>query len=348
MTKPASDVLSREVKYSGERISVKSLEDNLGRTRQTQDVKVGELKVLREKNVELQQTLATEIKKLRKLSDYLGAGKLEGGFIANLKEVFSIVPFLKPFTRRSIEELLRQQYEISTRRVKEASEYADKLRAAEADLHDEVERLNGRIVEAARNEDLAADYVLELERVKEGLEERLASAEKASTEEREIEAELDSVRRVMSEHSTLLQLYSTAENRLDRLKGNTRRLVETMGALATDITQYVHAASEKLDLVAGQIQALGTSADASLVMLEMKKSLDVMTESMNETTRFVSETQSFFRQNLDNLMGDLELYDDETRSLMDRNLALSKEIEEKRIAEAVQVALERRREADAG
>ena len=42
---------------------------------------------------------------------------------------------LRPLTRRSIEELLRQQYEISARRVNEASEYADKLGTAEANLH---------------------------------------------------------------------------------------------------------------------------------------------------------------------------------------------------------------------
>ena len=77
-------------------------------------------------------------------------------------------------------------------------------------------------------------------------------------------------------------------------------------------------------------------------MLEMKKSLDVMTESMNQTTRFVSETQVFFRQNLDELLGDLDVYDDETQALMDKNLAISRDIEEKRIAEAVKVALERR------
>ena len=39
-------------------------------------------------------------------------------------------------------------------------------------------------------------------------------------------------------------------------------------------------------------------------MLELKKSLDVMTESMNATTQFVSETQVFFRKNLDDLLGD--------------------------------------------
>jgi recombinational DNA repair ATPase RecF len=77
-----------------------------------------------------------------------------------------------------------------------------------------------------------------------------------------------------------------------------------------------------------------------------EKSLDVMTESMNQTTQFVSETQAFFRANLDNLMDELELYDDETRKIMDKNLEMSREIEERRINQAVELALQRRREAE--
>jgi hypothetical protein len=65
---------------------------------------------------------------------------------------------------------------------------------------------------------------------------------------------------------------------------------------------------------------------------------------MNQTTQFVSETQAFFRANLDNLMQELELYDDETRKVLDKNLEMSREIEEGRIQAAVELALERRRE----
>ena len=345
MSHDSVEVLSRQVAYGGDKISVRSLEESLSEARSSQDTKVQELESLRQQNGQLQESLSTEIRKLRKLTDYLGKGKLEGGFLANLKEILSFLPFLKPLTRRSIEELLRQQYEISCRRVKEASEFADRLKVAEADLHDEIGVQNERIVQSARNEDLAAEYVLELQTLKAALEERLTKVSRGSTEEREAQAELDTLRQVMSEHSTLLQLYSTAEERLARLRDNTRRLVETMGNLAGDITQYVHAASEKLDSVSGQIQALGTAADASVMMLEMKRSLDVMTESMNQTTVFVSETQGFFRQNLDRLMGDLEIYDDQTRSVLDKNLALSREVEEQRIAQAVQMALTHQQES---
>lgn len=342
MSELRTDILDRPVKYSGDQISVRSLEDGIREARERQNVRVEELQVLRERNVELQKALADEVSKLRKLSDYVATGKSLSGFWSNLKEILSFVPGLGGVTERSVEELLRQQYEISTRRVKEAGEFAERLRAAESDLHDEIERLNQKIVSAAKNEDLAAAYVLELNALKLDLERQLAEVGADSTKGREVQALLDRQRRTMSEHSTALQLYGTAEGRLDRLKDNTRRLSETIASLASDITQYVQAASEKLDLVAGQLQAIGTAADASVIMLEMKKSLDSMTQSMNETTRFVSETQMYFRNNLDNLVKDLELYDDETRSVMDKNLERSKAIEEERIDDAVKAALERR------
>ncbi len=344
MTDANSDLLTREVAYSGEGFSVRSLEETISSERSLQDVRVGELEQLRKRNVELQGALADEVKKLRKLSDYVSRGDVAGGLLAKLKELASYIPGLRnlSITRRSIEELLRQQYEISTLRVKEAAEFADRLDAAQTELFDEIERLNAKIVEAARNEESAADYVLQVQAYRDELVAQLERSGGGTAIARELQATIDQAKRVLATHSTQLQLNHTAEERLARLKDSTSMLVETIGNLRTDILQYVTAASEKLDLVAGQIRSIGTAADASVIMLELKKSLDVMTESMNQTTRFVSETQVYFRDNLDTLLDDLRVYDDETRAVMERNLALSRESEQRRIAEAVKVALERR------
>ena len=344
MAKPKLELLERGVTYSGEGISVRSLEGSIHTERSRQNVQVGELERLRKRNVELQKSLTDEVAKLRKLSDYVSTGKLGGGLWANFKEILSFIPGLGKLsiTQRSIEELLRQQYEISSLRVKEAAEYADRLQAAETDLYDEVERLNAKIVESAENEEVAAEYVLELKALQTELSAARDAAGQGSAEARKLTADFDRTKRLLAEHSTQLKLYHTAEERLARLKEATGQLVETIANLRTDIVQYVTAASEKLDLVSGQIRAIGTAADASVVMLEMKKSLDSMTESLNDTTRFVSETQLYFRENLDRLLDDLEVYDDRTRAVLDENLAKSKESEERRIAEAVEVALAQR------
>lgn len=342
-------VLEKDVAYQGEGISVRSLEDSISDEREIQDGKVEELKGLRERNVEISTAMSDEIKKLRKFSDYLNGTATKQGFWAGFKELLSYIPGLKglALSQRSIEELLKQQYQLSTRRVKEAASYVDTLKASEQDLYKEITRINEKIVEAAKNEKVALDYVLELRDLEKECNEQLQTVEANSVEYREVEADLDKVRALLAEHSTNVQLYGAAEERYAGLKDNTRKLAETIRNLGQDIQQYTTAASIKLDMASAQIQAIGRAADASVVMLEMKRSLDVMTESMNVTTQFVSDTQVFFRENLDTLLTELDTFDDNTTAMLDENLAKSKEIEEARIEAAIQKAL-KRREADGG
>lgn len=334
------DALSRQISYSGEGLSVKSLEEDIHQERTAQNVEVEELKVLRERNVEIQKVLADEVGKLRKFSDYLDGTATRGGFWAGFKELVSYIPGLRniAISQRSIEELLKQQYQISARRVKEAAEYVDTLKTSEQDLYKEIDRINERIVESARNEAVAADYVLELKDLVDEIEAEKQAVEAGSVEFRDLDAKQDRARALLAEHSANLQLYGAAEERYASLKENTRKLVETIRNLGQDIGQYTTAASIKLDMASAQIQAIGTAADASVVMLELKKSLDVMTESMNQTTQFVSETQVFFRKNLDSLIQELETFDETTTKVLDENLAESAAIEEQRIARAIEKA----------
>lgn len=343
-SKSISDVLSRDVAYSGEGMSVRSLEESIHQERTVQDSKVSELAGLRERNVAIQTAMGDELQKLRKFSDYLDGTATKGGFLAGLKEVLSYIPGLKSIaiSNRSIEELLKQQYQISAKRVKESAEYCDILKQSEQELYKEINRINGKIVEAAQNEKRALDYVLDLREMQEGLEAELQAVEAGSVEARKIETDQDRIRALLAEHSSNVQLYGAAENRYASLKENTRKLAETIRNLAIDIQQYTTAAAIKLDMASAQIQAIGRAADASVVMLEMKKSLDVMTESMNVTTQFVSDTQIFFRQNLDRLVEELETFDESTTQLLDENLKKSKDIEEARIQAAIEKALKAR------
>ncbi|MFO7566439.1 MAG: hypothetical protein R6X02_27600 [Enhygromyxa sp.] len=345
-TKSITDVISRDVAYSGQGISVRSLEESIHQERSVQDAKVGELKNLRERNVQIQSAMADELKKLRKFSDYLDGTATKGGFWAGFKEMLSYIPGLKSIamSQRSIEELLKQQYQVSAKRVKEAAEYCDILKQSEQELYTEINRINTKIVEAAENEKRALEYVLELRESQEALEAELQAVEAGSVEARKIESDMDKIRELLSVHSSNVQLYGAAEDRYANLKENTRKLAETIRNLAQDIQQYTTAASIKLDMASAQIQAIGRAADASVVMLEMKRSLDVMTESMNVTTQFVSDTQIFFRQNLDRLVEELETFDDSTSALLDENLKKSKEIEEARIQAAIDKAMKARAE----
>lgn len=337
------EVVSKKYSYKGEPISVRSLETEISSERERQNVNVGKLTALRAKNDELHKNLTEEIKKLRKVSDFFSRGETKGAFGTRIKEILSYFPGMRNafFTKRSIEELLKQQYEISAKRVKEAADYSDRLKAAEQDLFLEIERLNVKIIESAENEQIAANAVIEFSAL---LEEKRAALKafenKGDVAYRQLQAEADELNRTLSEHSTLLELYASAEDRLARLKENTGRVQETMTNLFTDIRKYVIVASEKLDDAVAQIQAVGTAADASIVLVDMKTSLDVMTRSMNETTQFVSETQLYLREHLDSLLGDLEVYDSETQKMLQVNLERSRNLENVAIGRAIERARE--------
>lgn len=336
----ADDILRRSIVYLGEGISLRALEDTIGEERTRQDSQLRQLSSLRERNTDLQMALKEEMRRLREISEQMARQREQGSF----KSWFSWLPWLRsdaPSTT-SVEDLLRRQYELSALRLKEAAEFADRLEAAKSDLYDEIDRLNQKIVDSAKNEELASEYVGQLRSLKQQLEGEIDAAEMSSAHERELQRDMDTCRRRLAEHTTRLKLYASAEERLAKLRSNTRTLAETISNLQADITRYVTAASEKMDLVAGQIQAIGAAADASVVMLELKESLDAMTDSVNYTTRFVAETQQYFRNNVDRMIDDLELYDEETERVLAENQVRNDILDELEMEKSLSSALARR------
>lgn len=334
------DILERDIRYLGEGISLRGLEETIGSERTRQDSQLRQLGALRERNTDLQTALRDEMRRLREISERMARERDSGG----IKSWFSWLPFVRAErpNATSIEDLLRRQYELSALRLKEAAEFADRLEAAKSDLFDEIDRLNTKIVNSARNEEIANTYVGELRALKEHIGDQLLQSDTTSAAERELQRDLDRCRRRLAEHTTRLKLYASAEERLAKLRTNTRQLAETIANLQSDITRYVTAASEKMDLVAGQIQAIGTAADASVVMLELKDSLDAMTDSVNHTTRFVAETQQYFRNNVDRMIGELELYDEETERVLRENQLRNEILDEIELEQSLSSALAQR------
>ena len=341
------EILDRQVNYLGAKMSVRELETAIHAERSLQDDQVSELDSLRSRNTELQSSLSEELDKMRELSDHLQRERQRSGLVSGVREMFSNLPWFqgRMVTRNSIEEMLRAQYELSAVRVREAAEFADRLEVAQVNLFDEIERLNQRIVEAAKNEEIATAYINKVEALKSRLEVEKQTAPPDSSQAHQIQADIDKAVRVLAKHAGLLKLYSTAETRLERLIDNTRQLAETISYLRNDITLYVTAASEKLDVIAGQIQAIGAAADASVVMLEMKHSLESLTEAVNETSRFVTETQTYFRENVDQMVQELELYDEETVLAFEQNLTFNQVFDEVQGTEMVDDELARKIDA---
>jgi len=306
-------------------ISVGGLEQSLRDERAKQGTYVTQLTGFSKSNDELQDALASELTKLRELSRQLERERGSGGVGAKMRSLLARLPWFKGriLTRHSIEELLRAQYEVSAGRVKDAAELADRLRAAKSELRAEIDRLNQKVIDSARDERTCANAIVDLELEIERLSTETAAADPGSVAARELQAKLDTAQGDLVEQSTRLTLHATAEERLDRLKDGTLKLAETITTLSDDMTLYVTAAGEKMDLIAGQIQAIGAAADAALVLLELQHSIDAMTASVNDTTRFVAETQLYFRQNVDRLVDEMQIYDRQTVEAMAKSKALS-------------------------
>ncbi|MFT6395446.1 MAG: chromosome segregation ATPase [Bradymonadia bacterium] len=304
--------------YAGEELSLPVLEQWIGSERDVQRERVNELNTIRAQNESLQTSLAEELNKLREFSETDSSAA--GGLFAKLLSV--IRPNSgRPQTTHSVEALLRQQYELSVKRLREAADHADRLEASEADLHDEIERLNRRIIDSADNHGRASRYVFELKQVAAELQNTKANT---ALEDAKLEASNDRVRRLLITHGTRQKLYGTARERLSRLRDNARALASTIGRLRADITSYVQVAGQKLDMTAGQVQALGAAADASVVVLELEASLEALSESMNHAARFVADTQVYFRENVDSMIDQMQIYDTETAALLEANAELDR------------------------
>ena len=304
--------------YVGEELSLERLEEWITGERALQTRRVGELETIREQNEQLHVALTEELEKLRTLSEE-HRPEPDGLFTRLLAR---LRPGAAKFrTTHSVESLLRQQYELSVRRLREAADHADRLEAAEADLHDEVDRLNQRIVDSVDNRGRAAGYLGELRQMLTGL---TPLADASALDVARAEAMTDRVKRLLLHHGTRHRLFSTADERLGRLRDNGRTLAGTIAALRADIATYVEIAGEKLDMTAGQVQALGAAADASVVVLELEASLSSLSESMNDAARFVADTQVYVRENIDVMVEEMRVYDDETAALLEANAEMER------------------------
>lgn len=318
----------------GGTLSWAALEGELAGTRVRQQGLVSQLSEARVDHETLRKQLDADLAQLSSLMQRGGA-PAEKSWTDRIGAWFS-----KPEPEHAVEDLLRKQYERCNLNLQRAARLTDRLEQVRRDLADEIARLNTEIVRSAQGEEDLAERLLELDGDKTRLQRDLLDAASGSPAMRKLEAQLDDVSRRMAEHSVQLKLHGTRAERLARLKDHTRKLSTTIASLATDTRLYVGAASEKLDMIGNQIQAVGAAADAAGVMLELKSSIEGMTESMNEAARFVSEVQLFFHDHVDSLVSDLELYDAQTQAALEVGIELTGRDDEQRIAQGMRLANE--------
>ena len=131
MKEKADRILKETVTYRGEGISVRELEETISHQRRRQNENVETLSNLRQRNAEIQNQLTEEVDKLQELTEHLHRERERSDFMSSVREILRKLPWFgnEIITRKSIEQLLRNQYEISSRRLKQAGEFTDRLEA---------------------------------------------------------------------------------------------------------------------------------------------------------------------------------------------------------------------------
>ena len=333
----APEVRIRVRESDNDALTHERIEEEIRAHRGRQRVRVETLQEIRTQQAELRGALDQELGELKKLFTRLQEPDAQTHWWSRLGQRLSGLFADEGTERQSVEQLLRTQYDTSLLRLRQARELAARLDTIRADLYDEIDQLNGRMIASVRGADECAEGLLGLQMDRDALQQRLQGA-LSRVEQRELQAQADALRRHMAELSTQLQLNETCDERLGRLKQSTELLAQTIANLESDIRRYVGAATEKLDLVANQIQAVGAAADASLVLIDLKRSLDTLTSSMNDATRFVTEVQGFFHPHVYGLVSEMELYDAETRAHLEVSHEFSQLSDERRIEEGLQLA----------
>ena len=70
----------------------------------------------------------------------------------------------------------------------------------------------------------------------------------------------------------------------------------------------------------------------------MQKAMKSLKESVNKVAVLASNTSLYLTQNVEKLTAQMRVYDDETQQLVNSNLAMEREIQEKRIDETLKLA----------
>ena len=199
--------------------------------------------------------------------------------------------------RRSAAESLVKQYEAVSVRLRRASAFTDELRLAALQLQSEVQELHQQIDDARHDGALAARRLLELER-------RLVTLEGETAELRERQD--DTLRFELRQEAQAMELYQAAERMCRQHLEPAKALRDTVQHLYEEMSSFVLAASGTVDAAGRRIQALGTAADAPVVVTELRESLDELKHAMRATEAYLSQTEKLIAHTLPELSARIE------------------------------------------
>lgn len=188
--------------------------------------------------------------------------------------------------RRSVSEELLQRYEHVSRRLRQASAFSDELRLTALKMQEEVESLHEECAKAHRNEQLGARRVLELEA-------ELRSLENGTVEMNAVERErlMDRLQFEERTESLSIELFHAQVSLLRHEVAPARALRDTVMGMYEEMSQFVLAATARVNAAGRKIQALGIAADAPTVINELNESLAELDVAMEATEVYVAQAQ---------------------------------------------------------
>lgn len=229
------------------------------------------------------------------------AERTDGSFLASL---------VRPFTarrtalaRRSVAEELLKVYERTSLRLREATAFADELKLCALELQQEVDRLHHELGVALHNERVAAHRVLEAEKV---LRELDASDLDADT----LARRRDRYTFDLKTEAVNLELYRVAAEQCRQHLEPARALRDTVLQLHEDMARYVINATHTVNAAGRRIQGLGVMADAPSVVQDLQQSLDELSTAMDDTVRYIEQSQRLVEEILPDLSARLDARDE--------------------------------------
>lgn len=231
--------------------------------------------------------------------DELQAQEGDRGMLAVLVRTFNRRRMI--LARRSVAEELLQRYEHVSRKLRQASAFSDELRLTALKLQAEVEALHNERDQAQQSGRRGAQRVLELER-------RLQALESGQTElaAGERERVMDRLQFEERTESLAVELFRAQAGLLGAEIGPARALRDTVMGMYEEMSQFVLAATARINAAGRKIQALGMAADAPTVINELNESLAELDVAMEATELYVAQAQELLTRVLPEMSRQLQ------------------------------------------
>lgn len=337
-----SHTLTQEIVYEGEEYNRDSLQKMVNDYQTRHQGEIKDLETLRAAHDEIAREMNKDLVQQKSAWEYVRhMMTLDSHKIAsNFRGLLEKIPVINDYVAdRPVVDLLQEKIEVAEMRTRQVGQFLDQIEVRIEQLTSDVQRLNKKMIVAAQNHEKAATYILGLKDHLAALEARLTKLdEKEAAARRETQAEIDDTKRAIWQHGAKLRLFASAEDRISAIVGVNNNFREILGNLHANMQNLYDAGQEILDELRGNVAGLATASQASELTLDMQKSLESLKVSVNKVASLASQTSLYLTQNVERLTSQMKIYDDATRQLIENNLAMEREIQEKRTDETLALA----------